>query len=39
MTTEQPSLKLHLEPDNPIEVTELTGALASLARQYQNFII
>jgi hypothetical protein len=39
MATDQPSLKLHLEPANAIEVTELTGALASLARQYQNFIV
>jgi hypothetical protein len=31
-------LRLHLEPKEPIEVDELTGALASLARQYNVFV-
>jgi len=30
-------LNLHLEPAAPLEVSELTNALASLARQYQQF--
>jgi len=30
-------LNFHLEPDEPLEVTELTHALASLSRQYQQF--
>jgi hypothetical protein len=33
-----PILQLHLEPNEPIEVSELTGALGSLARQYQTFV-
>jgi hypothetical protein len=32
-----PLLQLHLEPDSPIEVSELTGALGALGRQYQIF--
>jgi hypothetical protein len=32
-------LQLHLEPSKPIEVSELTGALAALARQYQSFAV
>lgn len=36
---EGPALfKLHLEPDEPIGVYELTGALGSLAHQYEVFI-
>ncbi len=30
-------LQLHLEPSSPIEVSELTGALGALGRQYQIF--
>ena len=32
-----PLLQLHIEPDEPIEVEELTGALGALSRQYQDF--
>jgi hypothetical protein len=32
-----PLLQLHLEPASPIEVSELTGALGALGRQYQIF--
>jgi hypothetical protein len=35
----EPVLQLHLEPQEPIEVYELTGALGSLARQYQVFAV
>ena len=31
-------LQLHLAPSEPIEISELTGALASLARQYDVFV-
>lgn len=34
---ETPWLRLHMEPAEPIEVTDLTGALAALARQYDVF--
>lgn len=39
MPSKTPSygLQLHLEPDNPIEISELTGALSGLARQYDVF--
>ena len=37
--SESSFLKLHLEPDGPIEVGELTAALGSLARQYQVFVV
>lgn len=30
-------LQLHLEPDEPLEVSELTAALNAFARQYQSF--
>lgn len=30
-------LQLHLEPDGPLEVSELTAALSAFARQYQAF--
>jgi hypothetical protein len=33
-----PLLKLHLEPAEPIEIGELTGALGALSRQYQTFV-
>ena len=35
----EPCLQLHLEPNEHIEVSELTGALAALARQYQTFAV
>jgi hypothetical protein len=35
----EPVLQFHLEPQEPIEVYELTGALGSLARQYQVFAV
>ncbi len=31
-------LRLHLEPDRPIEVAELVGTLSSLAHQFRNFV-
>ena len=34
---DQALLQLHLEPDGPIGVDELTAALGSLSRQYQSF--
>src|SRR5260221_13529098 len=30
-------LNFHLEPDEPLEISELTNALGSIARQYQVF--
>jgi hypothetical protein len=36
---DEPCLQLHLEPSEPIEVSELTGALGALARQYQAFAV
>lgn len=30
-------LKLHMEPERPVEVSELVGALSSIAREYQIF--
>jgi hypothetical protein len=39
MAVDEPCLQLHLEPDEPIEVSELTAALGSLARQYQAFAV
>jgi hypothetical protein len=39
MATDEPCLQLHLEPSEPIEVSELTGALGALARQYQSFAV
>src|ERR1700704_62512 len=35
MASDEPCLQLHLEPSEPIEVSELTGALGALARQNQ----
>lgn len=32
-----PWLRLHLEPDEPIEVSDLTGALGALSRRYEQF--
>jgi len=32
-------LELHIEPARPIEVTDLTAAMGSLARQYQLFAV
>jgi hypothetical protein len=37
MAIDEPCLQLHLEPREPIEVSELTGALGALARRYQTF--
>jgi len=37
--TDEPRLQLHLEPREPMEVSELTAALGSLARQYQSFAV
>jgi hypothetical protein len=39
MARDDPVLQLHLEPQEPIEIEELTGALGALARQYQDFAI
>jgi hypothetical protein len=39
MVKDEPRLQLHLEPSEPIEVSELTGALGSLSRQYQKFAV
>ncbi|KRP94637.1 hypothetical protein AOQ72_26150 [Bradyrhizobium yuanmingense] len=39
MAVAEPSLQLHLEPDEPIEISELTGALAAIARQYQAYAV
>jgi len=39
MASDEPCLQLHLEPSEPIEVSELTGALGALARQYQTFAV
>jgi hypothetical protein len=36
---DDPRLQLHLEPREPIELTELTAALGSLARQHQGFAL
>lgn len=32
-----PMLRLHLEPNSPLEIGELTGALNALSKQYQTF--
>lgn len=34
-----PMLQIHLEPDAPIEVSELTRALNALSHQYQVFVL
>src|ERR1700730_11312641 len=34
-----PVLQVHLEPQEPIRVSELTAALGSLARQYEGFAV
>jgi hypothetical protein len=39
MAVDQPRLQLHMEPREPIEIKELTDALGSLARQYQDFAV
>jgi hypothetical protein len=39
MAVSDPVLQVHLEPREPIEVSELTDALGSLARQYQDFAV
>jgi hypothetical protein len=39
MAADEPCLQLHLEPSEPIEVSELTGALNALARRYQAFAV
>jgi hypothetical protein len=39
MAIDEPCLQLHLEPSEPMEVSELTGSLAALARQYQAFAV
>jgi hypothetical protein len=39
MAVDEPCLQLHLEPSEPIEVSELTGALGALARRYQAFAV
>lgn len=39
MADKEPYLQFHLEPGEHIEVSELTGALAALARQYQTFAV
>ena len=39
MASDEPCLQLHLEPSEPMEVSELTGALGALARRYQAFAV
>jgi hypothetical protein len=39
MAIDEPCLQLHLEPSEPIEVSELTAALGALARRYQAFAV
>ncbi|MEY9179750.1 hypothetical protein [Bradyrhizobium sp. USDA 313] len=39
MPADDALLQLHLEPAEPIEIGELTAALNSLGRQYQNFAV
>lgn len=39
MIADEPCLQLHLEPSEPMEVSELTGALGALARRYQAFAV
>lgn len=39
MAADEPCLQLHLEPSESIEVSELTGALTALVRQYQTFAV
>ena len=39
MAADEPCLQLHLEPGEPMEVSELTGALGALARRYQAFAV
>lgn len=39
MAADEPCLQLHLEPGESIEVSELTGALGAVARQYQAFAV
>jgi hypothetical protein len=39
MAIDEPCLQLHLEPSEPMEVSELTGSLAAVARQYQAFAV
>jgi hypothetical protein len=39
MIADEPCLQLHLEPGEPMEVSELTGALGALARRYQAFAV
>src|SRR6266849_725904 len=39
MAIDEPRLQLHMEPREPIEIRELTDALGSLARQYQDFAV
>ncbi|WP_038956351.1 hypothetical protein [Bradyrhizobium japonicum] len=39
MAAAEPSLQLHLEPEEPIEISELTGALTAIARQYQAYAV
>ena len=36
---DNPPLQLHIEPEQPIEVTELTNALAALARQFEIYAV
>jgi hypothetical protein len=37
--SESAVLTFHIEPDSPLEVSELTDALGSLSRQYERFAI
>ncbi|WP_018320059.1 hypothetical protein [Bradyrhizobium sp. WSM2793] len=39
MVLAEPSLQFYLEPEEPIEISELTGALAAIARQYQTYAV
>jgi hypothetical protein len=39
MAVDEPRLQLHMEPQEPIEIFELTGALGAIARQYQSYAL
>lgn len=38
-TEEKPPLQLHIEPEQPIELAELTNALGALARQFEIYAV
>ena len=39
MAVDEPRLQLHMEPQEPIEISELTGTLGAIARQYQSYAL